>query len=157
MRTLTPTGHAKHIVVIGAGMAGLVAADEMIHAGHKVTVLEAKSHPGGRVTTLRADFADGLYAEAGAQYFPPRTRTTRWNIFNTLASMWFHCNFPDWPQAPACEVNASRSVRMNQNLGPLILPLRNSYWGYRALESGICRNNRLNSFMLLLDIGLLRC
>ena len=57
--------------MIGAGLAGLAAAYELSEAGHKVTVLEAQSRPGGRVYTLREGFADGLYAEAGAEYFYP--------------------------------------------------------------------------------------
>src|SRR5262249_42103666 len=48
------------------GLAGLAATYELTQAGHEVTVLEARSRPGGRVHTLRGTFADGLYAEAGA-------------------------------------------------------------------------------------------
>jgi monoamine oxidase len=51
-------------------MAGLCAAYELQQAGHDVTVLEARSRPGGRVLTLRTPFADGLYAEAGATFVP---------------------------------------------------------------------------------------
>jgi monoamine oxidase len=57
---------AKKIVIIGAGLAGLSAAYELSQAGHDVTVLEARTRPGGRVFTMRGQFADGLYAEAGA-------------------------------------------------------------------------------------------
>ena len=39
------------IIVIGAGLAGLVAARKLQNAGKKVLVLEAKSKPGGRVQT----------------------------------------------------------------------------------------------------------
>jgi monoamine oxidase len=56
----------KKVVVIGAGLAGLTAAFELMRAGHDVTVLEARSRPGGRVYTLRDQFPDGLYVEAGA-------------------------------------------------------------------------------------------
>ncbi|MEM7281441.1 MAG: NAD(P)/FAD-dependent oxidoreductase [Pseudomonadota bacterium] len=56
------------VIVIGAGLAGLAAAYELHKAGRKVTVLEARSHPGGRVRTYRDPFADGLYAEMGAEY-----------------------------------------------------------------------------------------
>lgn len=57
---------AKKVVIIGAGLAGLAAAYELSQAGHDVTILEARTRPGGRVYTLRGQFADGLYAEAGA-------------------------------------------------------------------------------------------
>jgi monoamine oxidase len=62
-------GARKRVVVIGAGMAGLVAAFELARQGHEVVVLEAQNRVGGRVYTLR-DFAPGLYAEAGAMRLP---------------------------------------------------------------------------------------
>ncbi|MCU1267122.1 MAG: amine oxidase [Acidobacteria bacterium] len=61
---------AKRIVIIGAGLAGMAAAHELIQAGHDVTVLEARLRAGGRVQTLREPFSDGMYAEAGAMYVP---------------------------------------------------------------------------------------
>ena len=39
---------------------------ELDRAGYDVSVLEARSRPGGRVYTMREPFSDGLYAEAGA-------------------------------------------------------------------------------------------
>jgi monoamine oxidase len=62
-------GPRKRVIVIGAGMAGLVAAYELDREGHDVLVLEAQNRVGGRVYTLR-DFAPGLYAEAGAMRLP---------------------------------------------------------------------------------------
>ena len=59
----------KRVVVIGAGMAGLVAAFELKRQGHEPLVLEAQNRVGGRVYTLRG-FAPGLYAEAGAMRIP---------------------------------------------------------------------------------------
>ncbi len=56
------------VLVVGAGLAGLAAAYELDKAGYGVTVLEARSRPGGRVRTYRDPFADGLYAEMGAEY-----------------------------------------------------------------------------------------
>jgi monoamine oxidase len=58
----------KRVVIIGAGLAGMSAAYELIQAGHNVTVLEARMRAGGRVQTLREPFSDGMYAEAGAMY-----------------------------------------------------------------------------------------
>jgi monoamine oxidase len=60
------TGASKKVLVLGAGLAGLGAAWELQKAGHEVTVLEARNRPGGRVSTLKKPFSDGLYAEEGA-------------------------------------------------------------------------------------------
>jgi monoamine oxidase len=63
-------GAPKKVMIIGAGLAGLAAAYELTKAGHDVTILEARTRPGGRVFTLREPFSDGLYNEAGAAYIP---------------------------------------------------------------------------------------
>jgi monoamine oxidase len=57
------------VLIIGAGMAGLVAGFELARQGHEPVILEAQNRVGGRVHTLR-DFAPGLYAEAGAMRIP---------------------------------------------------------------------------------------
>jgi monoamine oxidase len=69
-RSLERRGAPKKVIIIGAGLAGLSAAYELTQAGHDVTVLEARTRPGGRVHTLRDPFAEGLYAEAGATRIP---------------------------------------------------------------------------------------
>ena len=69
-RSLERRGATKKVIIIGAGLAGLSAAYELTQAGHDVTVLEARTRPGGRVHTLRDLFAEGLYAEAGAARIP---------------------------------------------------------------------------------------
>jgi monoamine oxidase len=60
----------KRVIVVGAGMAGLVAALELQAAGHEPVVLEAQGRVGGRILTMREPFTDGLYAEAGAMRLP---------------------------------------------------------------------------------------
>ena len=44
---------AKRVIVIGAGLAGLVAAFELRAQGHEPLILEAQHRVGGRVYTLR--------------------------------------------------------------------------------------------------------
>ena len=41
------------VIVIGAGAAGLIAAGELIEAGQRVTLLEARDRIGGRIWTRR--------------------------------------------------------------------------------------------------------
>jgi monoamine oxidase len=61
-----PAGRTRQVVILGAGLAGLAAASALADRGYGVSILEARTRPGGRVHTLREPFSDGLYAEAGA-------------------------------------------------------------------------------------------
>jgi monoamine oxidase len=67
---LEKTATPKKIIVIGAGIAGLTAAYELLRAGHEVVLLEASNRVGGRCYSMREPFTDGLYGEAGAMRFP---------------------------------------------------------------------------------------
>ncbi|KAL0412681.1 UNVERIFIED_CONTAM: Lysine-specific histone demethylase 11 [Sesamum radiatum] len=52
----TPKGS---VIVIGAGLSGLVAARQLIFLGFKVVVLEGRARPGGRVRTKKMSGTDG--------------------------------------------------------------------------------------------------
>ena len=68
--------HPDHIVVIGAGAAGLMAARELSLAGRKVTILEARDRCGGRIHSLpAAEF--GYPAETGAEFVHGEAPVTR--------------------------------------------------------------------------------
>jgi monoamine oxidase len=59
----------RHVVIVGAGIAGLTAGLLLKEAGHRVTILEARNRLGGRIYTYRG-FAGGMYGEIGAMRFP---------------------------------------------------------------------------------------
>jgi phytoene desaturase len=59
---MRPGGHgrtAEHVVVVGAGLAGLSAAMHLAGAGRRVTVLEAGSTPGGSAARVSLPAAGG--------------------------------------------------------------------------------------------------
>jgi monoamine oxidase len=66
----------KKVVIVGAGMAGLVAGYELKRAGHNPIILEAQQRVGGRIFTLRDPFIEGLYAEVGAMRIPRTHKLT---------------------------------------------------------------------------------
>src|SRR5271170_692603 len=77
-------GHGTHVIILGAGIAGLVMAYRMERAGFAVTLVEARRRTGGRNWTLRhgdkvemigqgeqpVRFSEGLYFNAGPARIP---------------------------------------------------------------------------------------
>jgi monoamine oxidase len=82
------SGSGRSVVILGAGIAGLVAAYELRRAGFDVTVLEARNRAGGRSWTIRgnetveqidrptqrAAFSAGQYFNAGPARIPSSHR-----------------------------------------------------------------------------------
>jgi monoamine oxidase len=82
------SGNGRLVVILGAGIGGLVSAYELQKAGYRVTVLEARDRIGGRVWTIRggdrivqtgrpdqhATFDPGLYFNAGPARLPSTHR-----------------------------------------------------------------------------------
>jgi monoamine oxidase len=64
-----PATHEADVVVVGAGLAGLVAARELTAAGASVVVIEARDRVGGRV--LNHDLGGGKVVEVGGQWIGP--------------------------------------------------------------------------------------
>lgn len=57
----------QRVIVVGAGLAGLTAALDLLDNGWDPVVLEARDRVGGRVHTLREPFSEGQYAEGGGE------------------------------------------------------------------------------------------
>jgi monoamine oxidase len=77
-------GRGKHIIILGAGLAGMTCAYELNKLGYQCTILEARQRTGGRCWSIRngatnqeidkpavtAKFDDGLYFNAGPSRIP---------------------------------------------------------------------------------------
>lgn len=83
-------GNGKHIIILGAGLAGLTCAYELSKLGYKCTILEARERAGGRcwsirrgslhtemdMSTVKANFDEGLYFNAGPSRIPHNHQLT---------------------------------------------------------------------------------
>jgi monoamine oxidase len=81
---LKGNGKNKHVIILGAGLAGMTAGWELQKLGYKVSMLEARDRTGGRVWTVRGGtneremtgesqlcrFDKGQYMNAGAARIP---------------------------------------------------------------------------------------
>jgi len=68
------------VVVVGAGIAGLMAAQSLSKTGHDVVIVDKGRSPGGRLATRRIDDAT---LDHGAQFF-----TVRDSLFESHVSEW---------------------------------------------------------------------
>lgn len=91
MPAASEDGNDKHhVVIVGAGMAGLMAAEELLKRRNdvRVTMVESCSQVGGRVLALR-DFVEGHVIDLGAEYIHGKdTLLTR--VVNRYAPRWKH-------------------------------------------------------------------
>lgn len=65
---MTATPRSVDVVIVGAGLAGLSAADRLTQQGHEVLVLEGRDRVGGRIHTTSVA---GVPVDAGATWVAP--------------------------------------------------------------------------------------
>jgi monoamine oxidase len=82
--SVTPISHATargpqaaNVIIIGAGTAGLVCAYRLQQRGIAARVIEASTHAGGRMFSLRNFFPDNQLTELGGEYIDTGHKTMR--------------------------------------------------------------------------------
>jgi monoamine oxidase len=100
---------ATDVVVVGAGLAGLVAARDLVAAGAEVVVLEARDRVGGRTLTLPA--ADGTPIDHGGQWIGP----TQDRIAAVAASVGV-TTYPTWDYGLHTELRDGQAHRFDGRL-----------------------------------------
>jgi monoamine oxidase len=65
--TPRPDGGTAPVLIIGAGIAGLIAGYRLSQSGIPVRIIEAQNRIGGRMYSLRNFFADGQVCELGGE------------------------------------------------------------------------------------------
>ena len=75
-----------HVAIVGAGLAGLAAADALQRAGCEVTVLEARDRVGGRVWSR--ELPGGTVVEMGAEFILPGNTLVEETAKRLGLSLW---------------------------------------------------------------------
>ncbi len=129
-------GPAKKVLILGAGLAGLVAGYQLSDAGHEVTILEAQMMPGGRVRTLREPFSDGLYAEAGAGRIPDTHAITReWvRLFGLQLDEFYPTTLSDIEYMRGKRIRAPRGGGLDMAEVPLKLTPEERKLGFSGMK-----------------------
>jgi monoamine oxidase len=70
-------GRREEVAIVGAGIAGLVAAHRLDQAGVPVRIFEAQNRTGGRMLSLRNHFPDGQVVELGGELIDTGHETIR--------------------------------------------------------------------------------
>jgi renalase len=76
------------VIVVGAGLAGLTAARQLVDRGADVVVLDKGRSPGGRMATRR--MGDGARLDHGAQFFTVRSDTFAAMVEGWPVHVWHH-------------------------------------------------------------------
>jgi monoamine oxidase len=77
-------GERADVVIIGAGAAGIAAANRLTKAGRRVVIVEARDRIGGRIHTIR-DPRFTIPVELGAEFIHGRNVET-WEILRAMPS-----------------------------------------------------------------------
>jgi monoamine oxidase len=128
----TPAFGASHVkadvAIVGAGLAGLTAARNLVKSGHSVVVLEARDRVGGR--TFNHILGDGQAVEAGGEFVgPTQTRVLAlarsvgigtFKIYNEGENVFIHDGIRStYPATPGIPKPPEDPGVFNESLGLL--------------------------------------
>src|SRR5262245_29469901 len=108
----------KHVAVVGAGIAGLTAAYELQKAGFRVTVIEAKDIPGGRM----AEKLEGSFMKYTGATGLFRFYTDMWDIIGELGLSDRLMPYPKMGSGIANNTKETYELDFNQTFGMLKHP-----------------------------------
>jgi monoamine oxidase len=108
------SGRGTHVVVLGAGIAGLTASYELAKAGYQFTILEARDRCGGRSWTLRRGDAVG------------EVDSTQSCSFDAEPEMYFNAGAARIPQHHRAILGYCRELGVE--LQPMVDDNRNAYY-----------------------------
>ncbi|WP_257351960.1 flavin monoamine oxidase family protein [Pseudalkalibacillus decolorationis] len=130
---LPPTQNPQKIVILGAGISGLVSGSLLKAAGHHVTILEGNTRIGGRVYTIRKPFSQGNYMDAGAMRIPDKHLLTfaYINKFNLPVQPFINSTEFDWIYVNGVKV---RRFLYEENPDILRFPVQEDERGKTAIE-----------------------
>lgn len=111
---------AARVAVVGAGIAGLMAARTLMDQGCAVTVLEKSRGPGGRTSTRRTD--GGLQFDHGAPYF-------------TATDSGFMQAVHGWLQAGCVAPWVGQCVRIHQGAVSSLVEMPGRYVGVPGMSA----------------------
>jgi len=114
----TSRGSQKHIVVVGAGIAGLTAAYDLQKAGHRVTVVEAKDIPGGRM----AEKLEGSFMKYTGATGLFRFYADMWDVIAELGLSERLMPYPKMGSGIANDTKQTYELDFNQTVGMLAHP-----------------------------------
>jgi monoamine oxidase len=139
----------NHILIVGAGAAGLMAGRELARAGKRVTIVEARDRCGGRICPLPLQ-EFGYHAEGGAEFVhgaAPVTRRllreARLSLSPTTGRRWTASNgafSSDEPRYPHGDIFHHALMELRTDL-PIAEFLETRFAGrrYFELRRGITR------------------
>ena len=164
-------GAGKSVVILGAGIAGMVTAIEMTKLGYACTVMEARSSAGGRVRTIRSgdvvdeidssqvcqfDVDDNLYFNAGPSRIPQHHELLLGYCrqFGVALETFTNDNRAAWLHSPnrfSGEPQVARTMRADTRGG--IAELLSSAINQNALDAELTESDKANLLAMLQEYG----